>query len=379
MNAELLFDHPERSSLAASAPLDVVVIGGGQAGLAVGYYLQQRGLRFAIFDSATRIGDTWRRRWDSLRLFTPARFDALPGLPLPFAANTFPSKDELADYLEAYASHFVLPVKLGVRVERVVKSGDSFLLHTSAGLFSAKQVVVAMSPYQVPKMPVLSARVRADITQLHSSQYRGPAQLPPGPVLIVGAGNSGAEIALDLARAGRSPIALAGRDTGHVPFAIDGLLSRLVLSWFVLRVVFHHLLTIRTPLGRRARQRLRGRGAPLVRAKPRDLQRAGVRRVGRVVGVERGLLRVEGGELLEPRSVIWATGFQAEFSWLELPVLDEHGEPQHDAGVALNAPGLYFVGLEFQFAMSSSMLQGVARDAARVVEILSAQRARGKV
>jgi len=358
--------------------LDVIVIGAGQAGLAAGYYLKRSGARFAIFDAAERVGDSWRKRWDSLRLFTPARFTALPGLALPGAPQAFPSKNELADYLESYARKFELPLRLGVRVERISKTAEHFSLRTSAGFFSAGQVVVAMGPYQNARVPGFARELDRDIFQLHSSEYRRPEQLPSGPVLVVGAGNSGAEIALDLTRAGRGPVVLAGRETGHVPFAIDGLAARLLLSWLVLRVMFHHVLTISNPIGRRARRKLLGRAAPWIRSKPADLERARIRRAGRMVGVAGGLPQLEGGEMVRPQSVIWATGFERGFPWLDLPGCSISGEPEHEAGIALKTPGLYFLGLDFLFSMSSSMLQGVGRDAKRVISEMNARRARGE-
>jgi putative flavoprotein involved in K+ transport len=212
-----------------------IVIGGGQAGLSVGYYLALQRRRFIILDAGERVGDVWRRRWDSLRLFTPAMFDGLAGMKFPAPAFSFPTKDEMADYLEAYARRFQLPVRTGIRVERVTRSGDRYLVDAGPHRFEAEHVVVAMSSYQVPRVPAFANSLRPDIRQLHSSQYRNVDQLKPGGVLLIGAGNSGAEIAMEVAR--RHPIWLSGRDTGHVPFRIDGWPARLFLLRFLFRFV----------------------------------------------------------------------------------------------------------------------------------------------
>lgn len=343
---------------------DVIVIGGGQAGLSVGYHLQKLGVRFLILDACERVGDVWRKRWDSLRLFTPAWLDGLDGLPFPAKAQYFPTKDEMGDYLEQYAAHFELPVQSGVRVERLSRDDDGFALRTNQGDFSARQVVVAMSNYQRPRFPSFAQALAPSIRQLHSSVYRRPSELVPGPVLIAGAGNSGAEIGMDLASAHR--VLLAGRETGYVPFRMGGFWARLCLVRLLLRVVFHRVLTIRTPMGRRARVRMISQGGPLIRQKPADLAAAGIERCGRVVGVKDGLPLLEDGRVLDVSNVIWATGFDNALDFIELPIFDERGEPRHEGGVVRDVPGLYFVGQHFLYAFSSVMIHGVGRDAARI-------------
>src|SRR5690349_20338054 len=230
----------------------VVVVGGGQAGLSIGYHLARRGLPFVILDANQRIGDPWRRRWDSLRLFTPARYDGLDGMPFPGDPDYFPTKDEMAAYLESYAARFAMPVRTGVKVDRLSKAGGRFLLSAGDQQLEADQVVIAMANYQRPRLPAFAASLAASICQMHSLAYRNPSQLRPGPVLIVGAGNSGAEIALEVARAGH-PTWMSGRETGYVPFRLGGLPGRLFLTRFVLRFLFHRLLTIDTPIGRKAK------------------------------------------------------------------------------------------------------------------------------
>lgn len=357
-----------RRGTATAGDYEVIVIGGGQAGLSVGYHLQRAGVRFLIVDACERVGDIWRKRWDSLRLFTPAWLDGLDGLPFPAPAQHFPTKDEMGDYLEQYAAHFELPVRSGVRVARLSRNDGGFVLQTNQGEFVARQVVVAMSNYQRPRLPAFAKDLAPAIRQLHSSEYRRPAELVPGPVLIAGAGNSGAEIGMDLANAHR--VLLAGRETGYVPFRMGGFWARLCLVRLLLRVMFHRVLTIRTPLGRRARTRMISQGGPLIRQKPADLARAGIERCARVVGVRDGLPLLEDGRVLDVSNVIWATGFDNALDFIELPIFDDRGEPRHDGGVVREVPGLYFVGQHFLYAFSSVMIHGVGRDAARIAGVV---------
>lgn len=345
-----------------------LVIGAGQAGLAVGYELARRHRPFLIVDAADRIGAAWRDRWSSLRLFTPARYDALPGMPFPGPAHAFPTKNEMADYLEAYARHFGLPVRTGVRVERLSRAGGRFVAETASGRIEADAVVVAMSDHQAARVPPFAPQLDPAVRQLHSRAYRDPTQLRDGPVLVVGAGNSGAEIAIEVASS--HPTWLAGRGTGHLPFAIDGGIGRRLLAPLLLRGVFHRLLTGGTPLGRAVRPQFLSRGGPLIRLKPRDIAAAGVERVPRVVGVVDGRPRLEDGRVLAPSNVIWCTGFHGGLEWIDLPVLDATGRPRHRRGVAVDVPGLAFVGRTFLHAASSTMIHGVARDAEHVVAML---------
>ncbi|BDG05647.1 flavin-containing monooxygenase [Anaeromyxobacter oryzae] len=349
-----------------------VVIGGGQAGLSVGYQLAQRGVGFVILDAHERIGDAWRQRWDSLRLFSPARFDGLAGMPFPAPANAFPTKDEMADYLEAYAARFDLPVRTGVRVDGLSRRGGRYLVTAGDRSFEAEQVIVAMSSYQSGRVPAFASELVPGITQLHSKDYRNPSQLRDGAVLVVGAGNSGAEIALEVARSGH-PTWVSGRDVGQIPFRIGGLAARLFLARLVFRLVFHRLLTLRTPLGRKAHLKQGERGVPLIRTKAEHLAAAGIRRAPRVVGVRDGLPLLEGGRPLPVANVIWCTGFHPGFSWIDLPIFGDDGAPRHERGVVAEEPGLYFVGLHFLYALSSAMVHGVGRDAEYVAEIVAAR------
>jgi putative flavoprotein involved in K+ transport len=348
---------------------DVVVIGGGQAGLSVGYHLKRQGVRFLILDASARIGDVWRSRWDSLRLFTCARFSSLDGWAFPAHPDRFPTKDEMADYLEAYAAHFELPVLNGIRVTRLAKSGDGYVIEAGRRVFEAAQVVVAMAHHQQPRVPAFASQLDPEIVQLHSKDYRNVDQLRPGPVLLVGAGNSGSELALELSKA--HPVVMSGRDVGHMPFRIDRFWGRVLLVRLVLRVLFHRILTISTPIGRRARAKLLGRGVPWIRVKPRDLDAAGVERTGRTEGVEDGQPVLADGRRLEVANVIWCTGFHSAFSWIDLDVFTEQGWPRHVAGAVPDAPGLYFVGLPFVYSVSSEMIHGVGRDAERIARLLA--------
>jgi putative flavoprotein involved in K+ transport len=352
-----------------------VVIGGGQAGLSVGYHLRRRGLPFVILDANERLGHAWRTRWDSLHLNTPAKFSGLDGLPFPGPRNRFPSKDEMADYLEEYARHLDLPVRLGTEVDRVSRRGDHFVVAAGDARFEADNVVVAMHTDQRGRRPALAADLAPEIVQLHSSEYRRPGQLAEGDVLLVGAGNSGTEIAVDVAEPGRT-VWLAGRHPGHIPFDVGGLAGRVVLVRLVLRGVFHRVLTVATPIGRKARPKLLSKGKTVVRVKPADLDRAGVEQVPRVVGSRDGRPVLEDGRVLAPANVIWCTGYESDLGWLDVDVHGPDG-PLHRRGVADGVPGLYFVGLEFLFSVSSGMVHGVGRDADRVAGAIQARTVTG--
>ena len=356
-----------------SKRFDVIIIGGGQAGLSVGYHLAQRGLRFVILDANERTGDSWRKRWDSLRLFTPSRYCGLDGMTFPAASYSFPTKDQMADYLEAYAARFRLPVRNGLEVERLTRSEDRYLVKTKSGVFEADQVVVAMASYQRPRVPKFARELGSDIVQLHSADYRNPSQLKPGPVLIAGAGNSGSEIALELSKRGHR-VWMSGRDTGFLPFRIEGKAAQLFLCHFFLRFLFHLVLSVRTPIGRRLRPKFLGKGGPLIRVKPDHLLAAGIDRAPRVAGVQDGSPLLENGRVLHVANVVWCTGFHPGFSWIDLPIFDHAGEPLHEGGVVPSAPGLYFVGLHFLYALSSTMIHGVGRDAARIADAIVARR-----
>jgi putative flavoprotein involved in K+ transport len=346
----------------------VIVIGAGQAGLSVGYHLAKRGVRFLILDAHGRIGDAWRTRWDSLRLFSPAQFDGLDGLPFPAPAGSFPTKDAMADYLEAYAQRFELPVRTNTRVDSLTRVGDRYLIAAGDRRFEADQVIIAMANYQAPRIPIFARDLDPAIRQLHSRDYHDPEQIKAGNVLVAGAGNSGAEIAAELARTHK--VWLAGPNVGEVPFDIESFIGRHIIARLLFRGVFHRLLTTDTPVGAKARAKAHG-ATPLIRVKTRHLKEAGVIRTPRVLGVRDGKPILEDGNSLDVSAIIWATGFEPSFSWIKLPAFDASGEPSHMRGVAQGEPGLYFVGLAFLYAQSSSMIHGVGRDAEYIAKAVA--------
>lgn len=351
--------------------VDTLVIGGGQSGLTVGYYLAQRGIPFVIVDANERVGDAWRARWDSLRLFTPARYNGLPGLRFPGKGGAFISKDEMADYLEGYAEHFSLRVKTGFRVDRLSRVDDRFVASGDGRTIEADNVVVAMASAQRPRIPEFAPDLDKGIVQLHSAAYKNPSQLRPGDVLIVGVGNSGADIGIEVARTHHTW--LAGKERGAVPFRIEGFFARNVLVRGV-RFVGHNVLNVRTPIGRRARPNFLAHGGPLVRVKPSDLVEAGIERVPRVVGSQDGRPLLADGRVLDVANVIWCTGYDPGFDWIDLPVFDRPLEPMHEAGIVAREPGLFFVGLLFLYAATSETVTGMQRDARRITDAIARRR-----
>jgi putative flavoprotein involved in K+ transport len=355
--------------------LGTVVIGGSQAGLAVGYFLKKRGLPFVILDENERIGDAWRKRWDSLRLVTPARYSGLPGMPCTGLPWAYPSKDEIADYLQAYAREFELPVRTGVKVDRLSRSGDRFTVTCGEHTLFAENVVVATGAFNNPRVPSFARELDESIVQLHSKQYRNASQIQKGAVLVVGAGNSGAEIALELAP--RHQTWLSGPDTGQEPARGAGShLDHLVtpLMWFVAT-----RLTVKTALGRKLRDHFIDppRGVPLGRVRRKDFAPAGIERVPRVTGVRNGFPVLENGRVLEVSNVIWCTGYAPNYNWIDLSLPTHNGLPIHDRGIVESCPGLYFIGLLFLYSLSSALVGGVGRDAEHIVDhIVSTRLAR---
>jgi putative flavoprotein involved in K+ transport len=344
--------------------VETVIIGGGQAGRAVGYHLARRDRPFVILDADRRVGDAWRRRWDSLRLFTPARYSGLPGWPFPAPPFAYPTRDEVADYLEAYAGRFELPVRHGIRVDRLARDDGRFVVTAGDRRWEADQVVVASGAYQRHRVPAFAPELDQGIIQLDTSRYRNPSQLRPGGVLVVGAGNSGAEIAYEVS--GAHPTWLSGPDTGHIPVRTGSRWDRLLTPpfwWLASR-----LLTVDTPIGRKVRPKALHTSAPLERVRPKELAAAGVERVPRTVGVRDGRPVLEDGRVMEVANLIWCTGSRPDFGWVALPVFDQDGLPRHDRGVVTSQPGLYFIGLWFLGGFTSSLLGGVGRDADHIAD-----------
>jgi putative flavoprotein involved in K+ transport len=351
--------------------VETVIIGAGQAGLATGYHLQRRGRPFLILDGNRRVGDGWRQQWDSLMLYSPAKYDGLPGTPFPAKPWSYPGKDDVADFLTSYAARWQLPVRLNTRVRRLDATGPGYSVTTDSGTISCDNVVVATGTFgRTPKVPDFAGELDPTILQLHSSEYRRPAQLNDGPVLVVGASHSGADIAYEVAST--HPTVLCGRDCGSIPFRPGTTPARVLFPFVVF--AWRHVLTRRTPIGRAMLPHVRFHGAPMLRVKRSDLARRGVdRREHRVVGVRDGCPVLADGTRVDVRNVVWCTGFQQAFDWIHVPVFDDHGWPDEMRGVVASAPGLYFCGLAFQYAFSSMVLPGVGRDADYIAGHIAAQ------
>jgi len=335
---------------------DVVVIGGGQAGLAMGHHLARKGRDFVILDAAPRIGHAWRTRWDSLRLFTPARYSGLPGMPFPGDPDHLPYKDEVADYLESYARRFELPVRGDEAVTRVrCVDARTFEVETANARYEAGQVVIATGPFQMPFVPALAAKLGPDVVQLHSSAYRNPAQLPPGDVLVVGAGNSGVQIAAELARHHRTWLSVGEK----LPRLPERLFGRSIFHWLYALGAMD--ITIDSRLGRRAAAR-----EVLIGESPRSIARAhGVRIVGRATRATANRIETGDGQVIEPAAVIWATGFRMDFGFVDAPIFDSRGMPRHTRGITTTR-GLYFLGLPWMHTRDSALIGGVGRDAEHI-------------
>ncbi len=352
--------------------VETVIIGAGQAGLSTAYHLRQRGRACVVLDRNRRIGDNWRQQWDSLRLYTPAKYDGLPGMAFPAKPFSFPGKDEVADYLEAYARRHELPVRLGVRVDRL-RAGDDggYVVQTDSGPLACANVVVATGTFgRSPMIPEFAHQLDPSILQLHSSEYRRPGQLRDGPVLVVGASHSGTDIAYEVAAS--RPTTLVGRDCGQIPIRIDSRRMKAVFP--ALLFVWRHLLTRRTPMGRKEMAAVRVHGGPMLRVMRSDLAERGVvRNEARVEGVRDGRPLLSDGTTVEAATVVWATGFRQALNWLDLPILGDDGWPTEYRGVVEGTPGLFFCGLSFQFSFASMLLPGVGRDAGHVADRIVAR------
>lgn len=343
---------------------DVVIIGAGQAGLSMGYHLAQRDVDFVMLDASPRIGDVWRNRYDSLVLFSASQYNHLPGMPFPKAPDTYPTKDEVADYLATYASVFGLPVRLETPVTAVHPTPDGYRVETPTETFLAGQVVIATGPFQTPFIPPFAQHLDPAITQLHSSQYRNPAQLPPGDVLVVGAGNSGAQIAEELLQSRRVHLAI-GRPQPQLP---QEFLGKTIFWW--LKALGALDVTVDSPLGRWLRAR-----DPLFGTDLRKLERDfGLKLLPRITHADGEAVHVADGRTLSVPTIIWATGFRTEYPWVHAPVFTSEGLPRHRRGVT-EAPGLYFIGLPWQYRRGSALLLDVGRDAEYLAERIVASRA----
>jgi putative flavoprotein involved in K+ transport len=359
-----------------SAHHDAIIIGAGQSGLAAAYHLAQQGTDFVVLERAARVGDGWRERYDSLRLYSPAKADALPGMAFPLPGHAFPTGRQMGDYLESYAKRFELPVRTGVEVEAleaVTDRAGGYLVRTAGRAFRAPQVVIAGGYYRKPHVPNFSAEFDPGIRQLHSGEYRGPSQLADGTVLVVGRSHSGADLALEAVRNGHRTI-LSGRSHGQLPFSVDSRTGR--LAWPVIKFLASNVLTLGTPIGRKVAPEVRKSGAPLLRVRAVELDRAGVESTeARVVGAKDGKPTLDGGRELDVANVLWCTGFRPDYGWIDLPIFDEHDWPQQYRGVVDSAPGVYFLGLPFQYAFTSMLVAGAGRDAAYVTARMASRAA----
>jgi putative flavoprotein involved in K+ transport len=347
---------------------DVLVIGGGQAGLAAGYHLQRHGIDYRIVEADARIGDVWRKRYDSLKLYSPASHAALPGLPHAMERHSYPTGPQFADYLETYAERFDLRVDTGVRIElleRPVGEGQPFVASAGDRRYEASQVIVATGAFQRPKVPAFAKQLGPSIRQLHSSQYRNPAQLADGPVLVVGLSHSGADLAHEIVAT--HPVILSGRAHGQLPVPLESRRGR--LGFRVYAAFFWHVATLDTPIGRRMANHVKTGGGPLIRWRKPELKAAGVELVeARTTGVKDGKPQLADGRVLDVANVLWCTGFATDYSWIRPSIkLDEFGWPVQYRGVA-PTPGLYFLGVLFQYSFTSMLIVGAGRDAAYVVD-----------
>jgi putative flavoprotein involved in K+ transport len=328
-----------------------------------------------ILDASARVGDAWRSRWDSLRLYSPASHDGLPGLPFPAKRTSYPTTHEMADYLESYAAHFELPVRSATAVDTLTREGGRYVLRAGDRTFEGDNVVVATGVMQKPHLPAFAPELDPCITQLHSSDYRDLSQLQEGAVLVVGASHSGSDIAYEAAATHQT--ILSGVDTGQIPARVDTRRGR--IGFRLLFFAGSHILTMDTPMGRRMRPHIRHGGAPLLRYRRKELIAAGVERVlVRTVGVQDGRPVLEDGRVLDVHNVVWCTGFRPDLSWIDVPFeKGDDGYPVQYRGAVESAPGLYFVGLLFLHSFTSMLIGGTGRDAERVATHIVARRPRG--
>jgi putative flavoprotein involved in K+ transport len=336
---------------AATQQREVVVIGGGQAGLAVGYLLAQQGRRFTILEAAGEPAAAWRTRWDSLKLFTPVRYDSLPGLGFPGEPDSYPGRDDIVAYLKDYAQRFELPVEFNSRVQSVRLRDGGFLVELADRTYEANQVVVATGPFQVPFTPAIAADLSSEVAQLHSSDYRSPGDLPPGAALIVGGGNTGFQIAAELAQSREVHLAVGAR---QAPLP-QRILGRDLFRYLEATRLMNKTVTSR--IGQRMKDK-----ETLIGSSPRSARKQGIRMMPRATGARDSTVTFADGSEVTVDAVVWATGFRLDHSFVQLPVFYDRGQVKHQRGVT-ELPGLYFLGLPWQHTRGSALLGWVKDDA----------------
>jgi putative flavoprotein involved in K+ transport len=336
----------------AGGRYEVIVVGGGQAALALGYFLRRQARRFVILEAASEPAAAWRKRWDSLKLFTSARYDSLPGLPFPGNPDAYPRRDQVVDYLTSYAERFDLPVELDSEVLAVRPGGEGFLVEMRDRTYAADQVVVATGPWQTPRVPPIAARLDDAVVQMHSTAYRSPADVPEGVLLVVGGGNTGYQIAEELAASHEVHLSVGSRQTPLPQRLLGRDLFRYLEAVQFLRV------NVESRLG----QRLQHGGETLIGSSPRAARRHGIQLRSRAVDASGREVRFADGSTLSPAAVIWATGFVLDHSLVQAPVFGAAGRVVHRRGVT-EVPGLYFLGLPWQYTRGSTLLGWVKDDA----------------
>ena len=338
---------------------NTVIIGAGQAGLAAGYYLKKTNDDFIILDEENETGDSWRKRWDSLRLFTPSEHDGLPGFPFPAKHGTMPTKEEMADYLSNYVIKFSLPVRLKTKVLELKKITDGYEINTTEGKIEASNVIVATGTNPKAYIPAFAKDLSKKIVQIHSSEYKNPQSFPASDTMVVGVGTSGVEIAVELSKSRRTFI--SGKPKTHIPDFIFRYAG--ALFWFII----HNILTIKTPAGKKARPKVLKNGAPLISVSMKDIKETNIEHLPRLKGVQDGIPLLEDGKIFQVSSIVWATGYKPDFSWIKLNITEDNGWPKAPRGISKEYEGLFFMGMAFQFGLTSGLVGGVGRDAAFVV------------
>jgi putative flavoprotein involved in K+ transport len=352
--------EPSVERKAATSSYEVAVVGAGQTGLAIAYFLARQRPRFVILDRADSIAAAWRERWESLTLFTPRRYNSLPGFPFPGDPDGYPTRDEVIAYLEAYAERFELPIELSSNVRRLTAGDGAFLLEVDGRTITADQVVVATGPFQVPYVPELAGRLAPEVFQTHSTGYRRPDDVPDGTVVVAGGGNTGFQIAKELSATYKVCLAVGSRQT-PLP---QRLLGRDLFWWLTKSRLLDK--TVESRLGRRLQQR-----ETLIGSGPRELARHGVELKPRVVDAKGSTVRFADGSEVEVDAVIWATGYRPDYSWIDLPVFDADRRVRHRRGVT-DVPGLYFLGLTWLHTRGSALLGWVKEDAEFIAEQIEA-------